>query len=146
MITHYDERWIPCDPERLSQLEAMLRYQLPNQYRNWLLEFNGGFPLRSAFTIPGSPFSDNDLVTAMLGLVDNEEYSILSHIRTHLWMLRENFFPIAFAASSSYLGLQMQSKSEAIVMIDVCDEGDSDGFRQHFIISKNVDTFLKELW
>ncbi len=146
MITYNGFGWNPCDPERLSRLEAALRYRLPTQYRKWLLGFNGGFPSPSAFSIPESQFSDDDMVTALLGLVDNEEFDILSHIRSQLWMLRENFFPIAFTASSSYLGLEMKSQCESIVMVDVCDQGNSDGFRKHIFISKDINVFLEKLW
>lgn len=146
MITHDGFGWIPCNPKNVLQLEAMLRYRLPDRYREWLLEVNGGFPSPSAFTIPESPFSDDDLVTAMLGLVENKEYDISSHIHSHPWMLRESFFPIAFTASSSYLGLEMKSQSDSIVMIDICDPGNSDGLRSHIFVSKNIDMFLRELW
>lgn len=146
MINHHGFSWVPCDAGHLSKLEAVLRYRLPPLYRQWILEFNGGFPTPSAFTIRGNPFSEDDMVTAMLGLFDDEQFGIASHMHSQMWMLRQNFFPVALAASSSYLGLEMKSKSESIVMIDVCDRGDSDGIRPHYFISKDIESFLENLW
>lgn len=146
MINHNGFGWTSCDPERLSQLEAVLRYQLPIRYRKWLLDVNGGFPSPSAFTVPEGRFSGDDTVTAMLGLINNKNYDISSHIHSQPWMLRENFFPIAFTSSSSYLGLEMKSQSESIIMIDICDKGNRDGLRSHIFISKDIYAFLNGLW
>jgi hypothetical protein len=48
-------RYGPLREERLQQLEARIKVRLPDDYRAFLLRYNGGRPLRSrfAFTLDG---------------------------------------------------------------------------------------------
>ena len=51
----------PLSPHCLSKLESRLNITLPDDYRNFLLKYNGGFPNPSVFRFKGKsgPYTDS---------------------------------------------------------------------------------------
>ncbi|MHA7814710.1 MAG: SMI1/KNR4 family protein [Phycisphaerales bacterium] len=139
--------WIPLIEHELECLEAELRYRLPEQYRRWLIENNGGWVEPDGFAVPQSPFTQDDTINEFLGLYEKQGYQdIRTLIADMPWIARNNLFPIASAGSSSILGLDMRSESETVYMIDIADAGESNGLRQLIYVADSVDELIASLY
>lgn len=137
----------PCDPLHVDRLEAELRIELPKQYRQWLLETNGGiveeqpyFPMRD------NPHSDAETLRAFYGMVPSHpEYDICATIHDHLWILRQDHIPIGFSGSSGILSVELTSWSDKIYFFDICDEGEQNGLRTPYFVAESIHDLIASL-
>jgi cell wall assembly regulator SMI1 len=91
-------------PERLAELESQLDNKLPQDYKSFLLEHNGGTPEKTLFQIPDC---DGDaLVDYFLG-IDRPNGDLLDWKEELADDLGEEYLPIAFDPGGNALLLKL---------------------------------------
>ena len=78
----------PLPEARLAQFEAQIGYRLPEDYRRFLLEHNGGVPSPNCFTI--SAEQGNDVLVGFFGLHSGQSYL---RIDEAVEMIDDRLFP-----------------------------------------------------
>jgi cell wall assembly regulator SMI1 len=99
-ITKYGVKLImdqpPAEEGRVSVLEAKLGRRLPDEYREFLLLYNGGRPVPSAFQFAANKGSDTDsLVNWFLSLHDGEVSNLEKVARLMNGRIPSETLPIA---------------------------------------------------
>ncbi|MBK9202300.1 MAG: SMI1/KNR4 family protein [Candidatus Obscuribacter sp.] len=94
------------EESELSQYERQLGLKLPQQYRNFLLEFNGGSPRPSRFT-----FKDCDTGSQVLSFFGfGSFYDVLEELETYGGRLPKRFFPIAAESGGNLLCISLSGE------------------------------------
>lgn len=141
---------VAVDSDRVAEiekLEAQLRCDLPPIYRSWLVESNGGVPSQSGFSFQDGDYTEENSIEYFYGIcTEDPDYDIRSSYVVHLWMLREDFVPIALADGSCYVGIHLSGRKDNLYYIDYFSEGDTDGKRPHYFVASNILMFLDSLY
>lgn len=137
----------PCDPHELDKLEAVLRIELPKQYRQWLLDTNGGIADdQPYFTVPNNPYSDAETLRTLLGITPSHPRTdIEATIRDHLWVLRQDHIPIGWSGSSGLLSIELTTWSDQIYFFEYCDEGEQNGLRTPYLVADSIYELIDSL-
>ena len=72
----------PILPDRIDKFEVRWRTNLPESYRKFLLQNNGGKPIPAAFPIDGMPNNSHGEIQAFFGLGAKIESEDLNWIRS----------------------------------------------------------------
>ncbi len=79
----------------LSCLEKYWEIKIPKRYRDFLLEFNGGYPKeRLEFSFKGS--NDGSVLSAFLGITPQEHNDLLNHLKIYNNRIPKNTLPIGY--------------------------------------------------
>lgn len=136
-----------CDPHALDKLEAKLRIELPKQYRQWLLNTNGGIAEdQPFFTVPNNPYSDAETLRTLLGITPSHgEIDIETTIHKHLWVLRQDHIPIGWSEGSGLLSIELTNWSDRIYFFEYCDEGEQNGVRTPYLVAESIYELIDSL-
>ena len=86
----------------LSVLERYWGFSLPKEYRNFLLEHNGGEPNVDCFNFKNDKEDGSD-IRCFLGIYPDQHNDLLDHIKTYKDRLPSNLFPIAYDSCSNLI-------------------------------------------
>ena len=96
MKININKAGIPLDENELSKFETEIGYNLPDSYRQFLLESNGGSPIPEFFDVPSWKFKSS-LIQRLKGLDSNYIGVDLREIR----QIKGDLFPSGFMAIGS---------------------------------------------
>lgn len=87
----------PINEQELQEYEATLGVRLPNDYRDFLLEFNGGVPENDCFLLPGEVSYADSSVRTFFGLTPDFENSLAYYFKIYVMANRihGDMLPIA---------------------------------------------------
>lgn len=137
----------PCEPLEIDRLEAVLRVELPKQYRQWLLETNGGIAEEQPyFPMRDNPLSDAETLREFYGMIPSHPtHDIRATIQDHLWILRQDHIPIGWCEGSGLLSIELTSWSDKIYFFDICDEGERNGLRTPYFVAESIHDLIASL-
>ena len=92
MTVTFSETLPPISESDIQALEGQLGARLPDSYRTFLLEHNGGKPSSDIFFI--SEREGTDSLRFLFGMADHEYYSLTDQIRGFSNWIPANFIPI----------------------------------------------------
>lgn len=108
------EQYGPLAEDRLHRLETALGQRLPDDYRAFLIEHNGGQPEPSLFTI--SEEEGSDVVQEFLGLHDGPRFLQLDNTwADHREWMPETLLPIALDPGGNMVCLGVSGEERGAV-------------------------------
>ena len=84
----------PLDENCLRALEQIWYFQLPKDYRNFLLKYNGGWPRKDTFNFYGKK-DDGSSIHAFFGIYKDDNYNLLNKVNDIGDRHTNDSFPIA---------------------------------------------------
>ena len=132
----------------ISELEERIDWRLPEEYRDFLLEFNGGRPEPDIADIKGLPGGCSD-VQFFFGIYPSEEaYSIDWNLETLVERLDDGVLPIACDSGGSVYCLSLHAEDYGVV--SYCDlqsvVADYETAPTFYPVAPNFDAFLNGLY
>lgn len=98
----------PLTAEELEKFEAHLQVQLPADYRQFLLEYNGGRPEPNLFTFHGQ--EEGSDCHYLLGLNGSDGFDLRPFIETHKERLPAGLFAIAYDSLGNLICLSTRKE------------------------------------
>ena len=92
MVTEIEESKGPLDESVLEEHEVQWRFQLPSQYRDFLLTYNGGYPTPDAFDFKDS--NTGSCVDRFLGIHGGQHNNLLTYLQNYNERIPNELFPI----------------------------------------------------
>jgi len=134
--------------QRLEQFEALLGTRLPDEYRQFLLQHNGGKPTPSVFMI--SADEGDAMLHHVYGLHDGPLHIRLDRARqTYLDRMPRSLFPIADDPGGNAICLGISGNERGKVYFwdheMEADEGDEPTFENVYLVAESFASFLKSL-
>ncbi len=86
---------IGATEQSIARLESELGFPLPDDYRRFLVDFNGGRPEPSGFLFETSEGSSDSAIRYFFTLDNDEYYGILENLRDYKDRIPEGLMPIA---------------------------------------------------
>ncbi|MGK3970046.1 SMI1/KNR4 family protein [Sorangium sp. So ce118] len=131
----------------VSKLEQRLGAALPEQYRQFLLEFNGGSPTPDTVDIEGLPGTSTD-VQIFFGIGRSVESSDLDwNLTTLAERLEEGLLPIAADSGGNVFCLALRGRRRGNILY--CDLqsvfSDLEATPELFPVASNFDAFLTKI-
>lgn len=136
------------DPADIDILEAMIEKQLPNDYLQFLLTFNGGKPESNEFLIPDQKNAAG--VDLFYGLLKKKEWGDLLLRRAELIeRVPKDILPIGDASCGNVVCISLQSNTFGKVFFWdhelEADEGEAATFSNLFKIGNSFTDFFENL-
>ncbi|XXT19203.1 SMI1/KNR4 family protein [Sorangium sp. So ce429] len=131
----------------ISKLEQRLGAVLPEQYRQFLLEFNGGSPTPDTVDVEGLLGTSTD-VQIFFGIGRSVESSDLDwNLTTLAERLEEGLLPIAADSGGNVFCLALRGRRRGNILY--CDLqsvfGDLEATPELFPVASNFDAFLTKI-
>src|SRR5438128_2090769 len=92
MTVTFSKRFPAIHEADIQTLEKRLNARLPDEYRNFLLEHNGGEPSPQIFLI--NEREGTDILRFLFGIGHDEYYSLTDNIEDYSDRIPANFIPI----------------------------------------------------
>lgn len=83
----------PLDEKILRNYESQWGFVLPHQYRQFLLQYNGGLPRPDGFNFKGKKNGSD--VQCFYGITDDADMSLIEELESYKNRLPTRLFPIA---------------------------------------------------
>lgn len=117
MLSKVTNRGRPLSYEKLKQFEVETGATLPESYREFLIQYNGGQPSPDAFPIQDMPLNEYGIIQALLGIETGHEWNDLRSDYNDLrGRMPATFVPIAYTPSGDFLCLDIQADGTAPVV------------------------------
>ena len=137
----------PLSWERLVNIENRIQKELPQDYRNFLLKYNGGQPVPSFFWI--QPFHDGSGVYQFYGIHDGPIHlSIDTYLGEERYGIPNSMIPIGDDGMGNFICLGINSTNYGEIFFLDHDEhpySTPDSMAGVLIISNTFDEFLHSL-
>lgn len=136
--------------ETLIAFEQTLHDRLPEEYRQFLLEVNGGQPEPNAFPIQNNPHDTFGLVERFFSLAgDDTDYDLQDNLETFKNRVPADLVPIAFDPGGNLLCLVIRGDKKGVVYFwDHNDEvmfGEVANYHNVYFVAANFDEWLANL-
>jgi hypothetical protein len=152
MINKMSRTSTPLTEEEIDRTEKRIGRRIPPAYRKFLLEYNGGSPDPSDFTMATSPHGKTELGTikSFLGIGTDKATLNLDYIlETFEGRLPADLFPIARDPGGNLIALGTEgSKTDKVYFWDherEADEGNPPTNRNLYLVSESFDQFIGSL-
>jgi len=89
------------DEKSLDDFEKEFEIKLPEEYRHFLIKYNGGYPAPDGFKFMNKDKGSS--VDRFLGLIDREYDDIRKYIEKYKNRIPDNLIPIAYDPGSNLL-------------------------------------------
>jgi hypothetical protein len=133
----------PTTLDQIATFENRWKIQLPEAYRNFLLNNNGGEPVPAAFPIIDMPHNPTGEIRAFFGLGAKIESEDLEWYLKHLTIPQiPKILPIAYTPMGDYLCLDTSRPKSAVIYWDrkMCwGDGNKIVF---YLVAKSFEEFL----
>lgn len=145
-----DSRYGVVSPQQLQQLESRLLTPLPNDYKRFLLKWNGGKPNLDRFVVPGWP--NQATVVNRFFAVHTGKYSNLEkEIRDYRDRLPQGIIPIAEDPFGNLICLGLENEQRGSVYFwDHEEELDGEGLSRNdysnmYRLTDGIELFINTL-
>lgn len=92
MNTQIKSRFEPVSDRDVFSLEEKIKTRLPEDYRNFILDFNGGFPTPNIFYI--SPYQQESRLSIFYGITSKKSCDIWANALNSYEDMGRSFLPI----------------------------------------------------
>lgn len=145
----------PLPPDAISRCEAEIGCSLPESYRRFLLDYNGGRPEPAHFPVTwkGQPFATRfpyDSVHFLFGFVEGGPGDIIRNFQDYRERIPEGMIPVGNDPGGNLLLLGCTEPNIGKVFLWVqdeeADEGEKPDYRNVGFIADSFDDFLGVLY
>lgn len=137
-----------ADPARVAVLEAKLRTRLPDDYREFLLEHNGGRPKPAKFVFARriGPYTDS-LVDWFLALYDGEHSNLETVCGWLANRIPDNLLPVAIDPFGNFvlLGLSGEHRGKVYFWDHEREPARQPDWSNIDLVADSFDAFLRGL-
>ena len=130
-------------------MEAELGISLPEQYREFLLNHNGGYPEPDAFPIHGNASDEHGLVHYFLSIHEGDVYNLMSYVRRFEGRVPEDLLPIALDPGGDLIVLSILGANRGKVYFweheEEAQEGETPGYENVYFVASSFYEFLNSL-
>lgn len=142
MYEDFTETYGPLSEDVLTACEQYWRIALPQDYRHFLIEINGGKRDRSVFWLKNG--KNSSVVRTFLGICNNKNINL---IRNYTWLrflghVPKNMFPVARDSLGNFVAISLHEKSYGKVYF--CDHEKHPG-RNTSLIADSFTEFMEGL-
>lgn len=138
----------PLREADLRALEQRLGITLPLEYRNFLLQHNGGHPTPNVFSIAACPIDDQGVLTQMLSISDGEE-TLLNYVDMYADRIPPNLLPIGFDPGSNLICISVSGADRGNVYFWAHDfeasEDEGPNYDNVYFVADNFDHLINNL-
>jgi len=147
MIQQMKECGTPLSMTDIDELERSLGIALPNDYRAFLLKYNGGRPTPNGFPIEGLKGNPMGSIQVFFGIGSPIESCNLDwNYATHNGRVPTNLFPIACDDGGDLVCLSLYGKDAgAVVFWDYFNEPDEPSYQNAYHIAGSLAEFLESI-
>lgn len=139
----------PITEAELQQFEAEIGYRLPDEYRRFLLKYNGGKPDPKTFNVNIDGFQTFTSVTRFAGLTKPDYCGFDRLLKTYTGRIPRNLLPIACELSVDLICISIAGDDyEKVYLWDhnwEVTEGEPDYSNVHHI-ADSFEEFLEQLY
>jgi cell wall assembly regulator SMI1 len=139
----------PTNEAAIRQFEVQLNVDLPSTYRSFLLDYNGGRPLRAEFPITGDPLNPSGTINWFFGIHDGQHYDVRRAYSVYQNRVPANFLPIAEDPGGNLICLSIAGNDYGVVYFwDHDYEALSDevpGYENVYLITNSFAELLESL-
>lgn len=100
-----EDSYAPLRPQTLDRFEQLLEVKLPEQYRQFLLQSNGGRPRLNGFRVAQGDRASDEMLDYFLGIAKGEEDDIVTSLQRYADRLAPGLLPIAYDAFGNLICL-----------------------------------------
>lgn len=140
----------PIQESDISRIERLFNITLPQDYRQFLLRYNGGRPEPSVFRIKNYYNSDNmAVIDTFLGISNGQEDSLEEYIKTYRDRMPKNIIPIAYDPGGNIIAISVSGNDQGYIYFweheSEADEGDTPSYDNLYLIDENMTSFINGL-
>ena len=140
----------PAEESAVNVLEQFLKLRLPDDYRGFLLDTNGGQPDPNAFPLQGNPYDTFGLVEYFFSASSHDsDYDLLDNTEVFQNRVPADLLPIAFDPGGNLICLAVSGeKRGGIYFWDHNDEsmpGETPDYHNVYFIANSFDEFITNL-
>jgi len=141
----------PLSLEDLNKFESQVERMIPDSYKSFLLDYNGGFPEPDTFILDDKKFDRTEEISVewFLG-IDTKEYDDLrSVIRVYKDRIPVSLFPIALSGGDSLVCIGIEGDNLGKVFFwdreEEVEEGMVPTFDNVYFLANNFEEFINSL-
>lgn len=143
----FEETKNPTTESEIASLEKRLNITLPNQYRDHILKYNGGYPSKECFDTQGGGRSKIHYFYAIY----NGKYSNFENTYTKFKIkqnrLLPHIFPIAHDEGGNQICISIGENDYGYVYFwDHEEEDDEPSYENMYLIANSLNEFLDNLF
>lgn len=147
-IEDFEKQFGPIPEKFITALEQGWRIRLPKDYKNFLININGGKPKKKLFTLKDQ--SNNSLIAGLFGISEEEDYNILTRYPSMLGdRIPTNMFPIADDQGGNFILLSVKEADRGKVYFWdhnwEAEEGQMPDYSNLTLIADSFDEFINNL-
>jgi len=141
----------PTNKDEIRKLEKKWRITLPEVYKKFLLQNNGGRVGEEVFPIQNNPSGDRAIIHSFFGLNLDNVYDLDSKLRVYKAGQRipDNFIPIACDVGGNLVCISFKGEDEGKVYFwdheDEYMEGEKVGYKNVYLVADNLEEFINSL-
>ncbi len=150
MATKINNSGSPLSESDIVRFESHLDITLPEEYRNFLLQHNGGEPEPDEFVVPGWS-GESSAISRFFSIVDNSESGLTHEITTYRNRIPDSIIPIGVDPGDNLICIGVGEQNRGVIFFwDHDDELDDNGtsrmdFSNVYTIAGNLEEFLENL-
>ena len=140
----------PATIEDISNFEKIISGNLPSDYKDFLMKYNGGQPQPNSFGF-FSDRNDESMVDQFLSLGREKHSNLLSYYENYKDRIPSDFIPIAHDAGGNLIIMELKSNSNRIYFWDHEleadeDEGEIPNMENVYYINQSFTKFINDLY
>lgn len=138
----------PATLQDISDFEKKIQSILPNDYKDFLIKFNGGRPLPASFKF-FSDRTDASSVDQFLSLGKEKNSNLEKYYYNYKNRIPSGFIPIAHDAGGNLVIMKLKNEDNQIYFWDhelEADEGENPNMENVYLICKSFSDFINNLY
>ena len=138
----------PATLEDISNFEKIIKGNLPNDYKDFLMKYNGGQPQPNSFRF-FSDRNDGSSVDQFLSLGREKHSNLLNYYENYKDRIPSGFIPIAHDAGGNLIIMELKSNSNRIYFWDhefEVDDGETPNMDNVYYINQSFTKFINDLY
>jgi hypothetical protein len=138
------------DEAKLINFEKHIKTRLPDEYRKFLLTYNGGYPEPDGFMYIRNNIKYTSNVDFFLSLDGDEDDDIYDFIETYRNRIPPELLPIAYDSSGNLICIAILGDHIGTIYFwdheEEYEEGEIPGYKNVFMVQPSFNKFLNNLF
>ncbi|TSJ88010.1 SMI1/KNR4 family protein [Gilliamella apicola] len=138
----------PATLEDISNFEKIIKGSLPNDYKDFLMKYNGGQPQPNSFRF-FSDRNDESMADYFLSLGREKYSNLLSYYDLYKDRIPSEFIPIAHDPEGNLIIMELKPNSNRIYFWDhelEADEDETPNMDNVYYINQSFTKFINDLY
>jgi hypothetical protein len=149
MRVEIHESKAPITDDQIKKIENRLRISLPQDYKDFLLKHNGGYPDPDAFIFRRGEKSEEGAVDRFLAIHDGQHDNLARYLEWYKGRLPRNLFPVAHDPGGNLIAISVSGDDVGKVYFwdhdEEVEEGEAPDYRNVYLIADDFAGFLGSL-